>query len=71
LLLSLEQNAGKQVYLSAINEAKIRRPVVPGDQLVIETQIMKIKGRSGRVESRVTVDGQRAAEATLLFTMVD
>jgi UDP-3-O-[3-hydroxymyristoyl] N-acetylglucosamine deacetylase/3-hydroxyacyl-[acyl-carrier-protein] dehydratase len=71
LLLSLEGNLGKMAYLSAITDAKLRRPVVPGDQLVIETQIVKIKGRTGRVDSRATVDGQRAAEATLLFTMVD
>ncbi|MFH1740115.1 MAG: UDP-3-O-acyl-N-acetylglucosamine deacetylase [bacterium] len=71
LLLSMEGNRGKLVYLSAISDAKIRRPVVPGDQLVIETRIVKIKGRTGRVESRATVDGQRAAEAILLFTMVD
>ncbi len=71
LLLSFEQNRGKYVYLTAILDAKIRRPVVPGDQLVMETQIMKIKGRTGRVESRATVNGERTAEATLLFTMVD
>ena len=71
LLLSFEQNRGKYVFLTAILDAKIRRPVIPGDQLKMETQITKIKGRTGRVESRATVDGQRTAEATLLFTMVD
>ncbi|RJP26871.1 MAG: UDP-3-O-[3-hydroxymyristoyl] N-acetylglucosamine deacetylase [Candidatus Omnitrophota bacterium] len=71
LLLSIEENRGRIAYLVGIDKAKIRRPVVPGDQLVIETKFTKIKKRMGKVTSVIRVDGAVAAEAELFFSVGD
>ena len=71
LLLSLEGNRGKYAYLAGVDNAKIRRMVVPGDQLVIETKITKLRKKAGKVESVIRVDGQVASEATLFFSIAD
>ncbi len=69
LLLSLDQNRGKTAYLVGVDQAKIRRKAVPGDQLVIETKILKMRKKAGRVESTIHVDGNLVAEANLFFTL--
>jgi UDP-3-O-[3-hydroxymyristoyl] N-acetylglucosamine deacetylase/3-hydroxyacyl-[acyl-carrier-protein] dehydratase len=71
LLSSFPGNQGKLAYLVAIDRVKLRKAVVPGDQLRIETRITKMRGRSGRVESKASVDGQTVAEAEMMFTMQD
>ena len=71
LLLSQPPNQGKIVYLVGIDNTKIRRKVIPGDQLVIETQVTKIRKKAGRVQCVVRVDDQVAAESELFFTIGD
>lgn len=71
LLLSQAGNHGKIVYLVGVDGAKMRRKIVPGDQLVIETHITKMRSKMGKVESSIRVDGQLAAEAQLLFSVGD
>lgn len=71
LLLSLDSNRGKIAYLVGVDEAKMRRPVVPGDQLVIETKITKLRKNAGKVESTIHVEGILAAEAVLFFTIAN
>ncbi len=69
LLLGMDENRGKIAYLVGIDNAKIRQRVVPGDQLVIETQIMKMRKRIGKVKSTIRVEDQIVAEANLLFSI--
>ncbi|MBI1390008.1 MAG: UDP-3-O-[3-hydroxymyristoyl] N-acetylglucosamine deacetylase [bacterium] len=71
LLLSLEANRGKVAYLAGVNNTKIRRRIIPGDQLRIETRITKLKSKAGRVESKIHVDGDLAAEAEIFFSIAD
>ena len=54
-----------------INNAKFRRPVVPGDQLRLELEVSKIRGRLGIFRGIAMVDGQLATEADLTFAVVD
>ncbi|NJM97773.1 MAG: 3-hydroxyacyl-ACP dehydratase FabZ [Phormidesmis sp. RL_2_1] len=57
---------------AGIDKVKFRRPVVPGDQLVITTELITIKrSRFGKMKSRAEVDGQLACEGTLMFSVVD
>ena len=57
---------------AGIDKVKFRRPVVPGDQLVITTELLAIKrGRFGKMTSKAEVDGQLACEGTLMFSVVD
>ena len=46
-ILSVEENRGKTAYFAGINSAKFKRKVVPGDVLILETEIIKQKGPIG------------------------
>ena len=61
----------KILYLSAVDRCKFRRPVVPGDQLRIEAEILNLKTRICKCRAVATVDGRLCAEAELLSTLVD
>ena len=67
MMLSAEENRGKIAYFMAINEAKFRRVVAPGDQLCLEVSAGKIKSRTGQVFGKAYVGGKLAAEGELLF----
>ena len=57
------------VYFAGIDEARFKRPVVPGDQLILEAAIERQKAGIYRYKARATVDGHLAAEALLMCTM--
>ena len=57
------------VYFAGIDEARFKRPVVPGDQLILEASIERQKAGIFRYKARATVDGRLAAEALLMCTM--
>ena len=50
---------------------KFRRPVAPGDQLVLEAHTRRIKSRTGEVHCRAQVLGELVAEASIRFMLVD
>ena len=57
------------VYFAGIDEARFKRPVGPGDQLILEASIERQKAGIFRYKARATVDGHLAAEALLMCTM--
>jgi 3-hydroxyacyl-[acyl-carrier-protein] dehydratase/UDP-3-O-[3-hydroxymyristoyl] N-acetylglucosamine deacetylase/3-hydroxyacyl-[acyl-carrier-protein] dehydratase len=59
------------VVLSKIDNAKFRRPVVPGDQLEIEAEILKLKGKYCLLKGRATVEGEVAAEGEMVASLLD
>ena len=61
----------KVVYFMSIDKAKFRRPVVPGDQLRMEIEILKMRGKTCRMRGETFVDGQRTAEAEMMAAVVD
>ncbi|MFH0828374.1 MAG: UDP-3-O-acyl-N-acetylglucosamine deacetylase [Candidatus Omnitrophota bacterium] len=69
MMLSLEGNRGKLAFFMSINNAKFRKPVVPGDQLVFEVIAGKIKTKTGIVHGTASVDGKIVAEADLMFAI--
>jgi len=71
MMLSLEENRGKIAYFMSINEAKFRKPVSPGEQLVFELVAVKIKSKIGQLHGTATVDGKIVAEADLMFALGD
>ena len=71
LMLGMPENRGRLAYFAGINNAKFRRPVVPGDQLRLELEVSKIRGRLGIFHGMAMVDGQLATEADLTFAVVD
>ena len=68
-ILSLPENKGKTAYFAAINSAKFKKKVIPGDVLMLETEIIKVKGPMGIGKATATVDGKVAVQAELTFTI--
>lgn len=66
-ILGLEENKGKIAYFGAINHAKFKRKVVPGDRLRLECEIIRQKGPVGVGKATATVDGKIAVSAELTF----
>jgi len=62
---------GKIMFLASIEEAKFRKPVVPGDQLRIEMKLMRLKYTVAKMRGVATVDGQVVSEATLMCKLTD
>jgi UDP-3-O-[3-hydroxymyristoyl] N-acetylglucosamine deacetylase/3-hydroxyacyl-[acyl-carrier-protein] dehydratase len=71
LLMRKLENTGRMAALLSIDRVKLRRTVVPGDQLVLEVETLKLKARTGRVRGRATVEGELAAEARMNFMMLE
>jgi len=72
LLLSRKlEHTGKLPLLLSLDKVKLRRPVVPGDQLVLESENIRVKARTGHVKCRAFVGDQVAAEAIIKFMLVD
>jgi 3-hydroxyacyl-[acyl-carrier-protein] dehydratase len=57
------------VYFVGIDGARFKRPVEPGDQLILEASIDRVKGGIYKFKVRASVDGQTAVEAELMCTM--
>jgi 3-hydroxyacyl-[acyl-carrier-protein] dehydratase len=70
MMLSMKGTSGMLAYLASIDQARFRKPVVPGDILESETTILRIKGTMGKAACVSRVDGQVVAEATILFALV-
>ena len=68
-ILSLEENKGKTAYFAAINGAKFKKKVVPGDVLLLETEIIKSKGPIGIGRATATVEGKTVVQAELTFAL--
>lgn len=60
----------KLVVFSGIERAKFRRPIVPGDQVRIEVDVLAFRSRAGRIQGSAFVDGKLACEATLTCQVV-
>lgn len=72
LLMSQKlEHTGKIAVLLSLDRVKLRHPVVPGDQLVLEAEAIRAKARTGSVRCRAYVGSKLAAEAQVRFMMVD
>jgi 3-hydroxyacyl-[acyl-carrier-protein] dehydratase len=66
-----EEERGKSVYFLGIDNARFRKPVVPGDQLRLELEITKHRQSIWGFKGKALVDGQLVAEAELLAMLGD
>ena len=71
LLNGLENPEGKLAMFTTINNAKFRRQVVPGDQLVLEVRLLARRSKIAQLGGKAFVDGELAAEAELSAAIVD
>jgi UDP-3-O-[3-hydroxymyristoyl] N-acetylglucosamine deacetylase/3-hydroxyacyl-[acyl-carrier-protein] dehydratase len=71
LMLAQEEHRGKIAYFMAANNIKFRKTVVPGDQLMLEVEVVKLRSKTGQVHTQASVAGKVVAEADLLFSLVE
>jgi 3-hydroxyacyl-[acyl-carrier-protein] dehydratase len=71
VLSQIADRKNKLVLLASVEEAKFRRPVLPGDQLRIEITFLKRKATVARMNGKATVDGVLVAEATMMCKLAD
>jgi len=71
LLLRKGERKGKMPFLMGVDNVKFRRPVVPGDQLRLEAEVVRVRSRAGHVRTKAYVDDQVVAEAEIKFMLLD
>jgi 3-hydroxyacyl-[acyl-carrier-protein] dehydratase len=71
LLGDIPDRQNKLLLFAGIEEAKFRRPVVPGDQIRYEVEVLRLRSTYCKLAGRVLVDGQLAAEAVISSAMVN
>jgi beta-hydroxyacyl-ACP dehydratase FabZ len=69
-LENVEDRENKIVYLAGIDHAKFRKPVLPGDQLRLELELLRLRKNSGKMKGTAYVDNEIVAEVEL-FTILD
>jgi beta-hydroxyacyl-ACP dehydratase FabZ len=62
---------GKLIYFTGIDNCRFRRPVVPGDQLVLEVELVARRSTVAKMHGRATVDGELVCEADLMSAAVE
>lgn len=68
-ILSQPEWKGRTAYFAGIDKARFRQKVTPGDVLMLETEIIKVKGPVGVGKATATVNGKVAAQAELTFAI--
>ena len=71
VMLKKTSSEGKVAFFMSADNVKFRKPVLPGDQLVIHVKITRAKGRIAAAHGECTVDGKPVSSADLLFTVAD
>jgi UDP-3-O-[3-hydroxymyristoyl] N-acetylglucosamine deacetylase/3-hydroxyacyl-[acyl-carrier-protein] dehydratase len=72
ILLSQKlEHTGKVAMMLSMDKVKMRHPVVPGDQLILEAVAVRVKSRTGHVRCKAFVKDKLAAEADIKFMLVD
>ena len=72
IMLRHAQSGGKTAFFMSADKVKFRRPVRPGDQLIINAKLVKRRGdKMAQAECNCTVDGQVVSSAELMFTVLN
>jgi 3-hydroxymyristoyl/3-hydroxydecanoyl-(acyl carrier protein) dehydratase len=65
------EHTGKVAVLLSMDRVKMRRPVRPGDQLILEAERLHVRSRTGHCRCRALIGPDVAAEAEIKFMLVD
>ena len=72
VLTQMQEMDGTLFVFAGMDNVRFRRQVIPGDQLVMTVELLRVKRRRfGKMQGRAEVDGQLAAEGELLFSLVE
>jgi 3-hydroxyacyl-[acyl-carrier-protein] dehydratase len=69
LILARPENREMLIYFRGIERVRYRRPVHPGDVVVIEAKVQRLRSRMGVLRGVATVDGQRVIDGTMTFAL--
>ncbi len=61
----------KVIYFMSIDGVKFRKPVVPGDQIVMEVKVISLKRKIAKLRGEAFVEGQKVAEAEFMSMLID
>lgn len=71
LMLAQDEYKGKIPYFTGIDNARFRKAIVPGDQIILEVEMLRVRGNMGRAKGVAKVDGKVATEAEMMFVIVE
>jgi 3-hydroxyacyl-[acyl-carrier-protein] dehydratase len=71
LILSKPENQGRLVYFMGIDRVRYRRPVVAGDQVRLEGEVLRMRSKMGSLRGRALVNGELACEGEMTFALGD
>lgn len=71
VILSCPDFKTKVPYLTGIDKMRFRKPVIPGDQLSIEVELINMKGNIGKMKAQAKVEEQLVASGEILFAIMD
>jgi 3-hydroxyacyl-[acyl-carrier-protein] dehydratase len=71
LLMEIPDREKKLLYFAALDSARFRKPVMPGDQLMIHVEVLNGRGDFWKMRGEARVNGDLVAEATLMCKMID
>jgi UDP-3-O-[3-hydroxymyristoyl] N-acetylglucosamine deacetylase/3-hydroxyacyl-[acyl-carrier-protein] dehydratase len=71
LMMDSDATAGKLVYFMTVDNVKWRKPVIPGDQIVFEVELLQLKRNTCRMRGKGTVDGNVVVEGEMMAMLVD
>jgi 3-hydroxyacyl-[acyl-carrier-protein] dehydratase len=69
LILAKPENREKLIFFMGIERVRYRRPVYPGDQVVIEAKVQRLRSRMGVLKGVATVDGKVVVEGRMTFAL--
>lgn len=68
-MLKLPDNQGRLAFFAGIDNCRFKRQVVPGDQLRLEVEMTRVKGKIGKGKGIATVDGELVCELEMMFAL--
>lgn len=71
MMMGIEDRAKKVIFFMGIDAVKFRKPVVPGDQLVMEAKVIQLRGKIAKLRGEAFVNGQKVAEAEFMSMLMD
>lgn len=71
LMEQIPDREKKTVYFMSLDNVKFRKPVVPGDQLRMEVEMLQFRGKVARMKGTATVEGKVVCEAEMMAGIVD
>ncbi|HXK11276.1 MAG TPA: 3-hydroxyacyl-ACP dehydratase FabZ [Vicinamibacteria bacterium] len=71
LILAKPENRSRLVYFMGIDRVRYRRPVVAGDQVILEGEVLRLRSKIGSLRGRALVDGKVACEGQMTFALGD